>query len=188
MVENNNERIIGSCLEINSDIIRMKFEEDKKFPKLFIKLRENFYRGKLIKTVKKLEKANIPLTKANLLELFSYIYSNFPPNGSYQNIKQILHVEKENLNIWKAIVKYTDDILYTIDIDVIESTFTVTVIINNKEKDTRSTTDIYLKELITDKEKMKDHIRNLNSLMIKIIMNYILQIIESTKQIERKEN
>lgn len=184
----NNERIIGSCLEINSDIIRMKFEEDKKFPKLFIKLRENFYRRKLIKTVKKLEKANIPLTKNNLLELFSYIYSNFPPNGSYQDIKQILHVEKENLNLWKAVVKYSDNILYSIDIDVAEPTFTVTVIINNKEKDTRSTTDIYLKELITDKEKMKEHIQNLNTLMIKLIMNYTLDIIESTKQIERKEN
>ena len=42
MHENDTERIIGSCLEINSDIVRMKFEDDKRYNKLFIKLREYY--------------------------------------------------------------------------------------------------------------------------------------------------
>ena len=183
---NNNERIIGSCLEINSDIIRMKFDENIKLPKLILKLRENFYRHKLIKTVKKLEKANVPLNKSNLIEFFAYIYSNYPPNGSYHNIKQIMHVNNEDMILWKAIIKYSDDILYVIDIDENEKIFTVSIIINDREKDIRRTTDIYLEELITDKEMSKDYINNLNKLIIKLIMQYILQIIESKKQIESK--
>lgn len=187
MHENDTERIIGSCLEINSDIVRMKFEENKKYPKLFIKLRENYYRGKLIKSVKKMEKANLPLSKTNLLELFAYIFSNFPPYGSYQNIKQVLHVDKENMNLWKVIVKHNSlDILYTIDIDVNDDVFIVSVIINDTTKDSRNTSTVYLKELRTDKENMKEYIIDLNTILIRIIMDYILHVIESTKQLERK--
>lgn len=187
MNENDTERIIGSCLEINSDIVRMKFEEDKKHPKLFIKLRENYYRHKLIKSVKKLEKANVPLSKANLLELFAYVFSNFPPYGSYQNIKQVMHVDKENMNLWKGVIKHSSlDILYVIDIDVADDTFIVSIIINDAAKNSRNTSTVYLKELRTNKENMKEYITDLNSILIKIIMDYILHVIESTKQLERK--
>lgn len=186
-MNDNTERIIGNCLEINSDIIRMKFEDDNKYPKFFIKIRENFYRYKLIKSVKKLEKANVPLNRNNLIELFAYIYSNFPPYGSYQNIKQVMHVDKEDMNIWKAIIRYPDNIVYSIDIDNEESTFTVVYIINDENNNSRITNTIYLTELITDKENLKEPIYNLNKLLIKITKDYILQTINSTKQIERKE-
>lgn len=182
---NNNDRIIGSCLEINSDIIRMRFE-DKKSSKLFIKIREFYFTHKLIKSVKKLQKANVPLNKENLLELFAYVYSNFPPYGNYQNIMKVMHVDKEDMNIWKGIIKYSDDILFTIDIDNKEDTFTVVAIINDPEKDTRSNKTVYLKELSTDKENIKEYIYDLNKLLIKLIMDYILFVIDSSKEIERK--
>ena len=181
----NNERIIGSCLEINSDIIRMKFE-DTKTPKLFIFIKENFYRHKLIKSVKKLEKANVPLNKENLLELFAYIFSNFPPYGNYRSIKQVMHVDKEDMNIWKAVIRYSEDIVYSIDIDAKEDTFTVAIIVRDSEKDSRNTVTVYLKELYSKKENIDEHIYELNKLLINIIKDYILEVIESSKEIERK--
>lgn len=180
-----NERIIGSCLEINSDIIRMKFE-DSKLPKIITNLREKYYRYKLIKSVKKFEKANIPLNKSNLLELFSYIYSNFPPYGSYKSIKQIMHVEKESMNIWKTVIRYSEDIVISIDIDYKDETMTLTTIINDPKTDIRKTYTDYITELKSDKPATKDIIDGLNKSLIKIIMEYILSVIESTKNIERK--
>lgn len=180
-----NERIIGSCLEINSDIIRMKFE-DTKLPKIIINLREKYYRYKLVKSVKKLEKANIPLNKSNLLELFSYIYSNFPPYGSYKSIKQIMHVEKESMNIWKTVIRYSEDIVISIDIDYKDETMTLTTIVNDPKTDIRKTYTDYITELRSDKPATKNIINGLNDSLIKIIMEYILSVIESTKNIERK--
>ena len=182
----NTDRIIGSCLEINSDIIRMKFE-DVKYPKWIISIKETYYRHKLIKSVKKLEKANVPLNKENLLELFAYIFSNFPPYGTYKNIKQVMHVDKEDMNIWKAVIRYSEDIVYSIDIDVKDNTFTVAIIVRNPEKDTRNTVTVYLKELYSTKENIGDHIYDLNKLLISIIKDYILDVIESTKELERKQ-
>ena len=59
----------------------------------------------LLNDLPKLEKANIPLNKENLLELFTYIFNNFPPYGNYKNIKHIMHVDNENMNIWKDMRK-----------------------------------------------------------------------------------
>ena len=181
----NTERIIGSCLEINSDIIRMKFE-DNKTPKWIISMKESYYRHKLVKSVKKLEKANVPLNKENLLELFAYIFSNFPPYGNYKNIKQVMHVDKEDMNIWKTVIRYSEDIVYSIDIDTKEDTFTVAIIVRDPEKDSRNTVTVYLKELYSKKENIDEHIYELNKLLINIIKDYILEVIESAKEIERK--
>lgn len=180
-----NERIIGSCLEINSDIIRMKFE-DTKLPKVFINLREKYYRYKLVKSVKKLSKANVPLNKTNLLELFSYLYSNFPPYGSYKKIKQIMHIDKNNLNIWKTVIRYSEDVVVSIDIDNSEDKMTITTVINDPKTDQRTTYTDYISELKTDKNATKNIIEGLNKSLIETIMDYILSVIDSTKNIERK--
>ena len=184
-MENNTERIIGSCLEINSDIIMMRYSDEKNYPEFFKSLREKYYKRKLINTVKKLEKANIPLNKNNLIELFACVYNNFPPYGKYQNIKQVLHVDKDNMNLWKAVIRYDESTIYSIDIDQAEEKFTVNIIII--KDDTRIDYTDYLTELISKKEKTKDFIANLNKLLIKIIMDYILYIINSTESIERKD-
>lgn len=183
----NNDRIIGNCLEINGDIIRMRFNNDK-FPKfIFSRIKEKYYRYKLIKSVKKLSKANIPLNKNNLIELFAYMHSNFPPYGNYQNIIQVMHVDKNDIDIWKCIIKYSDNMLFTIDIDNKEELFTVVLTVNNPDKNERVNRTVYLKHLATSKEEMKDYIKNLNNIMIKIIMDYILLVIDSSRQLERKK-
>ena len=177
-------RIIGNCLELNSDILKMRFE-DIKTPKPILLIKENYYRYRLKKSVYKLEKANIPLNKENLLELFTYIFNNFPPYGNYKNIKHIMHVDNENMNIWKAVIRYSEDIVYSIDIDNNDDVFIVAIVVKD-EDNSRFTTTAYLKELYSKKENIHNHIYNLNKLLINIIKDYIINVIESTKTIERK--
>ena len=70
------EKIIADFLEINKDISIIGI--DKKI-KIFSNIKKKHYRKKLIKRVEKLSEANVPLTKDNIFELFSYIYSNYLP-------------------------------------------------------------------------------------------------------------
>lgn len=186
MEELNSERIIGSCLEINSDITRMKFEESR-LPRFFTNLRANYYRKKLIKTVKKLNKANIALSRENIIELLSYVFSNFPPTGTYDIISKTYHVVKNdgNIDIWSCNVIVSPNRAYHISIDNIEKQFEVTIIDNENNKGTRSYS-IRLTKLDTTNKNLNHYIKELNESLIKVIMNYTLSVIENSDNLERK--
>lgn len=186
MEELNSERIIGSCLEINSDIIRMKFEESR-LPRFFNNLRSNYYRKRLIKTVKKLQKANIALSRENIIELLSYVFSNFPPTGTYDIIRKTTHtfnVEK-NIDIWSCNIVVSKNRAYRISIDNIEKLFDVTIIDGESGSGTK-TYSTSLSKLETSNKNLSHYIKELNESLIKVIMNYILTVIEDSNKLERK--
>lgn len=180
---NNTERIIGSCLELNGEIVSMSFNSN--LPKFLAKIREFYFKRKLINSVKKLKKANTPLTTDNVMELFNYIYSNFPPFGSYKNIKSVIHTDKTD--IWRSSIS-KDDIVYIIEIDTISKGIMNITIHINDENGNGKTITCYLKELKTEKEYAKKYINSLNSILINIIMEYILDTIDSTSLEIKKVN
>ena len=71
----NTTHIIADCFEINADIISMRV--NSKLPSFISKFIENRRRDRLIKIVKKLKKANAPLSRTNLIELFTYMFNSF---------------------------------------------------------------------------------------------------------------
>lgn len=78
------ERIIGEFLEINADIVKQ--EANSKLPSFLSKLRANYFRRKLLKSLYKLEKSDYILNRNDISELFAYTFNNFPPKGSYNTI------------------------------------------------------------------------------------------------------
>lgn len=184
MEELDNSRIIASCLEINNDIIMMKL--DSKLPLLLSKIRESYYRNKLIKTVNKLQKANIPLNTDNLTELFIYIYSNYPPYGIYKEIKWCKCINVNSVDIIESCI-VLDDMKAIFKIDKLDTSGKFRLILSIKKDEKFYNYDILLSELITSNNMIKDYVKELNKLLINIMRNYILDTINSYK-VERKRN
>ena len=81
-----NDKIIADFLEINRDISMIGI--GKKF-KFINNIKKKYYRKKLIRRVEILAKSDIILTKNNIFELVSYIYSNYLPTGQFEVINKI---------------------------------------------------------------------------------------------------
>ena len=81
------------------------------------------------------------------------------------------------------------DLVYIIEIDSISKSLMNISIHINDENDNGKTITCYLKELKTEKEYAKKYINSLNSILINIIMEYILDTINSTSlEIKKVDN
>jgi len=132
MNEFDNNRIISSFLSMNADIMRL--EKDSKLPKFISRTRSKIYRKKLLKILDKIKNANVPLSKDNIKELFSYI------NSSYQNSKvgciestNIISINDESILI--GVIRI-DNITATFkfNLDKIEKTFLLDILCIDKEE------------------------------------------------------
>ena len=145
------EKIIADFLEINKDISMIGI--DKKI-KIFSNIKKKHYRKKLIKRVEKLSEANVPLTKDNIFELLSYIYSNYLPTGQFGDIDKIEYYSK--LDLYKAYI----------------------IVVNSSDKDNKSYT-IELSELKTPNRDIKKYIDDLNHILLDTMVKYVMDIIKS---------
>ena len=167
------EKIIADFLEINKDISMIGI--DKKV-KIFSNIKKIYYRKKLIKRVEKLSEANVPLTKNNIFELFSYIYSNYLPTGQFGVINKIEYYSK--LDLYKAYI-IDDEYRFIISVNRNGKKLSLYIIIaTDSNKDNKSYT-IELSELKTPNRDIKKYIDDLNHILLDTMVKYIMDIIKS---------
>lgn len=165
-------RIIGDCFEINGDIISMRIKS--KLPKFISKIQENFRRNRLIKIVKNLRKANVPLSRDNIIEYFTYIFNNFSPNGEYKSIKGIKHIIiDDTLETWIVMVSVNDEFTAVFKVEMDSKEFSIDLKIpNNDNFITRNLTN--LTQVYSDNPETFDYIDKLNKILISDMTDYIL--------------
>lgn len=169
MIEAVNKRLIGNFLEINGDIVKLELESRRNF---INKIKFKRMRKKLINHAKRIKKLNLLLTKDNLNELFYFIWNNYPPHGEFKEIKstRINHDE----NYIESKIEYDEyQIVITIyqDEDDIEFQIRSSNQENNKKNINISRKDV------SDNGEFKSIFENLNSKLLELISEYILEII-----------
>lgn len=173
----NVNRLIGDCLELNADIIQN--EHESKLPKFLAKLRANYYRYKLIKSVKKIEQGNTPLSKDNLMELALYLYNNYRPYGEYKTISYVKYLESTDSYVMK--LEVAKDVFSIFTLNEKNASF------DAKIKPAVDTTyDVSLKELTSDNDDLKHHLLEINHELLKVITQYIIDTIEEYKEMDKK--
>lgn len=167
------EKIIVDFLEINKDISMIGM--DKKI-KIFSNIKKKHYRKKLIKRVGKLSEANVPLTKDNIFELFSYIYSNYLPTGQFGSINKIEYFSR--LDLYKAYI-IVDGYRFIISVNRDGKKMSLYIIVvTGSDKDNKSYT-IELSELKSPNRDIKKYIDDLNHILLDTMVKYIMDIIKS---------
>lgn len=179
----NVERIIGDCFEINADIIQSSI--NSKLPRFIADTREKYYRNKLIKVVKKLKKANIPLNRSNLIEFFSYLYNNYSlyntEDSKCKFIEWVKHLETDDLDIWEAkisdLCEYDNrTIKCIIKIDAKEEKMQLLIGIYSEE--TIDSYDIWCSKIETSNSELREYVRIINNMLIESIYEYIINSLE----------
>mgnify|MGYP004507037313 CR=1 FL=1 len=164
-----NKRLIGNFLEINGDIVKLETESRKNF---INKIKFKRMRKKLIDHTKRIKKLNLVLTKDNLNELFYFIWNNYPPNGEFKEIKstKINHEE----DYIESKIEYEDyQIIITIYQDEDDIEFQIR---SSNQEDDKKNINISRKD-VSDDGEFKSIFETLNSKLLELISDYILEII-----------
>ena len=166
-----NDKIIADFLEINRDISMIGI--GKKF-KFINNIKKKYYRKKLIKRVEILAKSDIILTKNNIFELVSYIYSNYLPTGKFGYIDKIDYFSK--INMFKVFIIEKEN-NYIISISEKDKKLSLCIITKNDINNKSYT--IELKELSSNNREVKKYIDDLNKILLNTMIEYIMDIIKS---------
>lgn len=165
-MESNN--IISKYKELYDQIQNMC--NSSKAPKIFAKIRISMYKKKLLKSVDKLYKANIPMNTGDVIDMLTNIQSNNLPDGAYKNLEYI-----------------------TIDYNIIRTkistdTYKAYITIHNNDHDHMDLNlkyidhnmiglNLNLKEFKGNKLETKDILAEINSLMWSLSADYIKESI-----------
>ena len=169
---NYDKRIIGDFLEINGENIQYR-ENNKRNP--ISKIIYKYNRRKLKKAVTKLKKSNIILNRFNIIELFSYIYNNFPPDGKYD----IIYRSKINMNNpdeVEGILKFDN---YTVIINTCdENNISINIHITDEEGNIKNYT-LNSESISTSNisAEINSILNIINKKLLDIMCNYILNVI-----------
>ena len=166
-----NSNIIADFLDINKDISLFGF--GKKF-KLYYSIKKKIYRKKLIKRIEKFRNSGIIISKDNLYELLSYIYTNYMPDGAYKNIQKTAYypISRE----YSALFFKEDKYKYTVSANQIDKKIKITISTIKIMEDSRGYT-LELEKLSTNNREISDHINYINSVIRETICDYILDIV-----------
>lgn len=177
-----NDRLIGDFLEINADIIYQR--QISKLPKLFSNMKAKYYHKKLIKRVNRLKKSNYILTRDNLSELFSYIYNNFPPYGSYKSIltskinnEDATQVEGVILFGSTELKSYTNIYSYKAVISIDNEINKMDVMVNLQKGDDYENLFFEIDKLYSENNKTSEILEILNKQLLDDLTDYILSVI-----------
>ena len=165
-----NSRIIGDFLEINSDIISNQAKS--KLPKFISNIVYNRYRKKLKKAIIKLKNSNVVLTKDNLSEFFIYCYNNFPPNGSYKSIHKVLY--NTTSGKVEGIIKF-EALQAIIDIEDNYDGFTIAVKDKDLETGNYNNFSIHCNMLQSKTNIGKSTLELINKQLIEDISDFIME-------------
>lgn len=134
-------------------------------------------KSKLIKIVDKLRSANTPLSRNEILELASSIYTNCIPDGIYKNIKVSFYNRSGTYKIFVDINENfgTYQLISSI-IDVSGDEDTIHITVSTEDLKTKTTHSISMtsKDLFTNIKEAKDDVYHINTILINIMADYIL--------------
>ena len=162
------DRIIGSFLEINGDIILQ--ENESKLPKFIKKIRSRYYRNKVIKSIKKLRNSNHILSKDNIEEFFSYTFNSFPPYGKYKSVV----TSKIDNNTTEGILEF-DNYKVIITIEKDEENFEIHI--NEINEDRYDTYNLYLDKLYSESKSSREILYTINNRLLNDICDFINTIV-----------
>lgn len=160
------ERIIGDFFEINADNLKYKID-NKKNPFSIIIYKINQY--KLKSRVKKLRNLNIVLNKNNIIEFVSYICNNYPPAGSYKNIK------KSKIGMKDTEVEFVisfDNITAIIN-TIFENISIIIKVTNEDNSTTRYNLELPELEANSSARDIREVINKVNNKLVEIMCDYI---------------
>ncbi len=163
--------IIGDFLDINKEISMIKINGKMEF---IDNIRCKYYRNKLIKKTEKLSKANIPLSKDNILELLTHIYSNYMPTGKFGYITSTTYYG--NSNCYVAAIAL-GNCSYSLKVSNETEKFTISIISTGKRENKGFTVE--LNELHSNNREIEDLIRPLNKALVDTMVDYILDTLKS---------
>lgn len=166
-----NLNIIADFLDINKDISLFGF--NKKF-KLYYSIKKKIYRKKLIKRIEKLRNSKIIITKNNLYELLSYIYTNYMPDGSYKKIQKTVYYPMSGE--YTALFFKENKYKYTVTVSQINKKIKISISTIKVIEDSKGYT-LELEKLSTNNREILDHINYINSVILETICDYILDIV-----------
>ena len=180
----NSHRIIGDIMEINYDIV----ENITKSPKFISKIKDKYYRYRLIKSIKSFKKKNLILGKMQCQELFAYILSLY--NGKYKSILNIdaMTTEESNLSV-NVLVNLQNDPIYSkikYLIGIRDGSPTINIYYTITEvKGVVITSKAIVNDLSYDKEKLElpavRAIKELNDTLVDIMESFLLEYLSNYK-------
>lgn len=170
-------RIIGDFLEINADIVLYEQSSPNKFVKIIRHFIAKRNRNKLLNSLKKLRDSNHILDTDNLLELFIYIYNNFPPKGSYNSIKTVKILDEDGNKV-EALVSF-DNYSSLISIDKRESGFDI--VIHELKEGNSNSCSIHCDKMYSDNPRTEDWLFIINGQLLNDMCDYIDSIITQYK-------
>lgn len=153
------------------EFLNMKKDIDEeynksKLPKFIKKIRYNKHRKRLLVCADKLKIANTPIDTDNLRYLFTYIFNNFPPYGSYKFITSI-SIKRD------IIVKLTTNKKHKVSFIISPNKN----VFEFKIYTPGGNYDLYLNKLSTTNELIKDEVYELNCEIWRLIREYIIETI-----------
>lgn len=169
MNEINASRIIGDSLEINADITATYF--NSKLPRFISNILAKHYRNKLIKLINKLKTGNKILDIYNISEFLSYVYNNYPPNGTFENVESVRVMETSNRII--GVIKNQDKWYTKISIiRDMKSDIDFEFFVYDENKSVKRY-DFKSKIIKTDKSEIEEEVSDLNNILLDNIVKYI---------------
>ena len=162
------DRIIGSFLEINGDIILQ--ENESKLPGFIKRIRSKHYRKKLIKSINKLRNSKYILTKENIEEFFSYTYNGFPPYGKFKSVI----MSKVDNDITEGVLKF-DKYKIVISIYKNEENFEIHIVESNEYGN--DSYNLYMDKLYSEAKANRELLYMINDKILNDICDFINDII-----------
>ena len=173
MIElDNNDRIIGDFLEINADIV--SYKQLSKSPKFITNFSVKRKRKRLRKMIDKLKETDYVLNKNNLIEIFAYIYNNFPPYGRYGSIYMVKMNDIENTDI-EAVIRF-DNIVAVITIEDRMHGFGINIK-DSSDPESLKSCSVNVNKLESKNKRSKDLLKKINERLFKDMIDYIESII-----------
>ena len=168
-----NQRIIGDALQLNAEINESIF--NSKSPRFLKILEKKYYTLKISRIVKKIGAGNVPLTKANLVELASYIYNNYQPDCKFMGIKHVRYFRDSDSYLMRLEFGNSTLVFNLHDANNSKvNNFTCKVIPDNG---LGKAYEVEIKEMVTDNNEIRHVLIDANTVLYNIIKDYILLII-----------
>lgn len=174
--------IMNDCFVLNGEIIKESI--DSKLPRPLAIIREKSRRKKLIKMVEKLQKANIPLERDNILEFMSFAYNNISQfvgsEAIYKDkIVALQQITVANSPIWQMGMRVDDNLSCIITIDIAEPKDFQIIIkyIDKKMQDHKY--DVRLERMIHESNStIQDYVQKINKAIIELMYQYIVDTLK----------
>ena len=168
------DNIILDTLIANTEISDLR--RKLKYPGFISNFIEKRYRKRLLKSVMKIKKANIPLTRNNLFEYFSNIYNS--QQGKYKSIKTIKLIDTDDHTLISALINI-DKYKFIIKIDSRdENNLLLNISIKNEDKSFNNYNDISQKDLSgCINREVKEALSTLNRALWDELCDYLIEII-----------